>query len=173
MNVALNLFIYISFSASVAFILIFLKFPAGALIGSLLGAGFLSVSGLIEPADWPIGTNSILGIGVGTFIGTSLNKNSLSELQLLWKPALIITSSLIISGLLISFLLVKIFGIDPLIAFLGSAPGGTIGMSLVGSEFGVGAAVAALHAVRLITLLVIIPITLRLILPILKSMQSS
>ena len=70
-------------------------------------------------------------------------------------------------------MLVKIFGIDPLIAFLGSAPGGTIGMSLVGSEFGVGVAVAALHAVRLITLLVIIPITLRLILPILKSIQSS
>ena len=45
------------------------------------------------------------------------------------------------------------FGVEKIVALLGAAPGGTIGMSLVGAEFGVGAAVAALHAVRLITVL--------------------
>ena len=38
-------------------------------------------------------------------------------------------------------------------------------MSLVGAEFGVGAAVAALHAVRLITVLLVIPLVVRLISP--------
>lgn len=38
-------------------------------------------------------------------------------------------------------------------------------MSLVGAEFGVGAAVATLHAVRLITVLVILPLVVRLVLP--------
>ena len=38
-------------------------------------------------------------------------------------------------------------------------------MSLVGAEFGVGAAVAALHAVRLITVLIILPIIVKLIAP--------
>ena len=47
-------------------------------------------------------------------------------------------------------------------AILGSAPGGTIGMSLIGAEYGVGAAVAALHAVRLITVLLLIPALLNL-----------
>jgi uncharacterized membrane protein AbrB (regulator of aidB expression) len=37
-------------------------------------------------------------------------------------------------------------------------------MSLVGAEFGVGAAVASLHAVRLITVLLVLPITVRLVL---------
>ena len=47
----------------------------------------------------------------------------------------------------------------------GAAPGGTSGMSLVGAEFGVGAAVATLHAVRLITVLVILPLVVKLVLP--------
>jgi uncharacterized membrane protein AbrB (regulator of aidB expression) len=38
-------------------------------------------------------------------------------------------------------------------------------MSLVGAEFGVGAAVAALHAVRLITVLLVLPLVVRLIVP--------
>jgi len=104
-----------------------------------------------------LGTKTILGIGIGTVIGTGINKNTLGELQNLWKPALIITFSLLLTGLLISILLIKFLGIDPRVAILGSAPGGTIGMSLIGAEFGVGAAVAALHAIRLITLLLLVP----------------
>ena len=37
-------------------------------------------------------------------------------------------------------------------------------MSLVGAEFGVGAAVASLHAVRLITVLLVLPLAVRLVL---------
>ena len=44
---------------------------------------------------------------------------------------------------------------------LGAAPGGISGMSLVGSEYGVGAAVATLHAVRLITVLLILPLVVK------------
>ena len=39
-------------------------------------------------------------------------------------------------------------------------------MSLVGAEFGVGAAVAALHAVRLITVLFLIPAIVHFLAPI-------
>ena len=44
---------------------------------------------------------------------------------------------------------------------LGAAPGGISGMSLIGSEYGVGASVATLHAVRLITVLIILPLVVR------------
>ena len=75
-----------------------------------------------------------------------INKDTLAELQTLWKPAILITFTLILTGLVVGFLAVRLFGVDPLIALLGSAPGGTLGMSLVGAELGVGAAVAAIHA---------------------------
>ena len=68
----------------------------------------------------------------------------------------------LLTGILVALLISKFLGVDPIIAILGSAPGGTIGMSLVGAEYGLGAAVAALHAVRLITVLLLIPALLNL-----------
>jgi uncharacterized membrane protein AbrB (regulator of aidB expression) len=58
----------------------------------------------------------------------------------------------------------RLLGVDPIITLLGAAPGGISGMSLVGAEFGVGAAVATLHAVRLITVLLVLPVVARLVL---------
>ncbi len=153
----LNLFLYILAGAGMGTLMIFTKIPAASLLGAIIGAGALSASGQIEIADWPLGTKTALGIGIGTVIGTGINKETLGELQNLWKPAFIITFSLLLTGFLIAFVINKYLGIDAKIALLGSAPGGTIGMSLIGAEFGVGAAVAALHAVRLITVLLLIP----------------
>ena len=153
----LNLFLYITAGSALGCLMILTGIPAAPLLGAIVGAGLLSISGKIDIAIWPMGTKTILGIGIGTVIGTGINKETLGELQVLWKPALLITISLLLTGLLVAFAISKILGIDPVVAILGSAPGGTIGMSLIGAEYGLGAAVAALHAVRLITVLLLIP----------------
>ena len=70
-----------------------------------------------------------------------------------------------LTGIVIGLWSSRLLGIDPLVALLGAAPGGISGMSLVGAEYGVGAAVAALHAVRLITVLLVLPVVVRLLLP--------
>ena len=135
--------------------------PAAPLAGALLGASILSLSGKIEVANWPVGTRTILEIGIGTVIATSLTKDSLNELQILWKPAILITFTLIITGLAIGLWTSRLLGVDIITTILGAAPGGISGMSLVGSENGVGAAVATLHAVRLITVLLILPLIVK------------
>ena len=139
--------------------------PAAPLAGALLGAGIVSMSGQLETATWPNGTRTVLEIGIGTVIGTGLTRASLEQLQLLWKPALLITLALVMTGLVVGLWTSRLLGIDPIVALLGAAPGGISGMSLVGAEFGVGAAVAALHAVRLITVLLVLPLMVRLIVP--------
>ena len=139
--------------------------PAAPLLGGILGAGMLSISGQLDIAAWPLGTKTVLGIGIGTVIGTGINRDTLGELQELWKPALVITFTLLITGILVGLLISKFFGVEKIVALLGAAPGGTIGMSLVGAEFGVGAAVAALHAVRLITVLFLIPAIVHFLAP--------
>ena len=78
---------------------------------------------------------------------------------------MLITITLVITGILVGLLSSRLLGIDPVVALLGAAPGGTIGMSLVGAEFGVGAAVAALHAVRLMTVLLLIPAIVKFLVP--------
>ena len=55
----------------------------------------------IELAEWSTGTRSALEIGIGTFIGKSLTQESLQKLQILCKPALLITLTLVIRGLAI------------------------------------------------------------------------
>ena len=163
MSSLLNLILYILAGAGIGTLMIFTKIPAASLLGAIIGAGILSISGQIEVAEWPAGTKTALGIGIGTVIGTGINRQTLGELQNLWQPSLIITFSLLFTGFLIAFLISKFLGIDAKVAILGSAPGGTIGMSLIGAEFGVGAAVAALHAVRLITVLLLIPALINLL----------
>ncbi len=165
MNPLITLFLYVLGGAALGSLMILSGIPAAPLLGSLLAAGFLSVSGQLEPAQWPLGTKTILGIGVGTVIGTGINSETLNELETLWKPALLITFTLVFTGVLVGFLVVRLFGIDPLIALLGSAPGGTLGMSLVGAELGIGASVAAIHAFRLITVLLIIPAVVKYLAP--------
>lgn len=139
--------------------------PAAPLAGALLGAGLLSMSGRVEVAHWPGGTRTALEIAIGTVIGTTLTTQTLQELQRLWRPALLITLTLVLTGVVVGLWCGRLLGIDPVVALLGAAPGGISGMSLVGAEFGVGAAVAALHAIRLITVLLVIPLVVKLVAP--------
>ena len=138
--------------------------PAAPLAGALLGAGCLSIFSPAALAQWPTGTRSMLEIAIGTVIGTALTSGALSELRSLWRPALLITLTLILVGVVVGLWSSRLLGIDPLTSLLGAAPGGISGMSLVGAEFGVGAAVAVLHAVRLITVLLVMPLVVKLIL---------
>ncbi len=165
MPTLLTLFLYIFAGAALGSLMLLTGIPAAPLLGAMLGAGLLSISGQLEVAAWPLGTKTVLGIGIGTVIGTGINRETLGELQLLWKPALVITFTLLITGILVGLLISRFLGVEKIVALLGAAPGGTIGMSLVGEEFGVGAAVAALHAVRLITVLFLIPAIVNFLAP--------
>lgn len=138
--------------------------PAAPLAGALLGASLVSMSGRWDAAHWPPGTRTGLEIAIGTVIGTGLTSAALTELRHLWRPAILITVTLVATGLVVGLWSSRLLGVDPIITLLGAAPGGISGMSLVGAEFGVGAAVAALHAVRLITVLLVLPMVIRFVL---------
>ncbi len=157
----INLLYYLLAGGLLGLITLKTGIPAAPLAGALLGASILSISGKVEVANWPTGTRTLLEVGIGTVIGTSLTRESLSELQLLWKPAILITFTLVITGLAIGLWTSRLMGVDIITTILGAAPGGISGMSLVGSEYGVGAAVATLHAVRLITVLLILPLVVK------------
>ena len=131
--------------------------PASPLAGALIGASIPSISGKVDPAEWPIGTRKILEIGIGTVIGTSLTKDSLVDLQILWRPTILITFTLVTTGLAIWLWTSRLLHIDEITTILGAAPGGISSMRLVSSEYGVEASVATLRAVSLITVLLILP----------------
>ena len=158
----MTLLIYVLAGIGMGLLALCTGLPAAPLAGALLGAALVSMSGRIETAQWPAGTRTALEIGIGTVIGTGLTRASLEQLQSLWKPAVLITLTLVMTGLVVGLWLL---GVAPLITLLGAAPGGISGMSLVGANYGVGAAVAALHAVRLITVLLVLPLMVKLLTP--------
>ena len=160
-----TLLLYLLAGTTLGLLALLSGIPAAPLAGALLGAGLVSMSGKMELAQWPSGTRTVLEIGIGTVIGTGLTRASLDQLQALWRPALLITLTLVLTGVVLGLWSSRLLGIDPVVALLGAAPGGISGMSLVGAEFGVGAAVAALHAVRLITVLLVLPLVVRLLTP--------
>ena len=159
----INLIYYLIAGATFGILALKTGIPAAPLAGALIGASCLSITGRIETAEWPNGTRTILEIAIGTVIGTSLTKDSLVELQTLWKPAILITFTLVITGLAIGLWTSKLLNVDIITTILGAAPGGISGMSLVGNEYGVGAAVATLHAVRLVTVLLILPLVVKML----------
>ncbi|MCP9786199.1 AbrB family transcriptional regulator [Cyanobium sp. N5-Cardenillas] len=165
MHQPLHLLLYVVAGLAGGLLALRTGIPAAPLAGALLGAALVSVTGRLEVAQWPVGTRTLLEIGIGTVIGTGLTGTALLELRQLWRPALLITVTLVVTGLVVGLGCSRLMGVDPVVALLGAAPGGISGMSLVGAEFGVGAAVASLHAVRLITVLVILPLVVKLVLP--------
>ncbi len=163
MSTLLNLLVYVLAGLGGGLLALRTGIPAAPLAGALLGAALVSVTGRLEVAIWPAGTRTLLEIGIGTVIGTGLTATALTELRQLWKPAILITVALVATGLVVGLWCSRLLGLDPIVSLLGAAPGGISGMSLVGAEFGVGAAVAALHAVRLITVLLVLPVIVRFV----------
>ena len=156
-----TLLLYILSGAALGALMLLTGIPAAPLLGAIIGAGLLSISGQLDVAVWPVGTKTVLGIGIGTVIGTGINKETLAELQLLWKPALLITFTLVLTGILLGLFISRFLGVEKVVALLGATPGGTIGMSFLGEEFGVGSSVAALQAVRLVTILFVMPAVIK------------
>ena len=111
-----TLLLYLLAGASLGSLMLLTGIPAAPLLGAILGAGLLSISGQLEVADWPLGTKTVLGIGIGTVIGTGINRETLGELQLLWKPALVITFTLLITGIIVGLLISRYLGVETIVA---------------------------------------------------------
>lgn len=139
------------------------RVPAAPLVGALLGAALVRLIPDLPTIHWPAGTRTMLEIAVGTVIGSGLTAATLHEMRHLWRPALLITLALLVAGIVVGWWSSRLLGIKLTVGLLGAAPGGLTGMSLAGEELGVGATVVALHTVRLVTVLVVMPLLVRLL----------
>ncbi|MXY62879.1 MAG: AbrB family transcriptional regulator [Synechococcus sp. SB0665_bin_28] len=139
------------------------RIPAAPLVGALLGAALVSLIPDLPAIHWPTGTRTTLEIAVGIVIGSGLTATTLQEMRHLWRPALFITLALLAAGIVVGACSSRLLGIKLTVGLLGAAPGGLTGMSLAGEELGAGATVAALHTVRLVTVLVVMPLLVRLL----------
>lgn len=114
-----------------------LKVPGGMMVGAAIGAGILSLSLGIGPL--PPQTKTIAQIVVGAFIGSGINREELSQMKRVIKPALIIIFGLLSLNILSGFLIHTLSGMDLLTAFMCTTPGGISDMPIVAAEMGADA----------------------------------
>jgi uncharacterized protein len=141
-----------------------LKFPAGVLVGSMLGVGLVNVFSSMEVPNFPSEVRFLLQLGLGILLGSKLTIETLYTFKDLWRPALICAAVAIATGVLCGLLISRYLGVEELTAFLGTAPGGIADMSLIALDMGAkGSTVVVMHLIRLISVIIIVPLFVKLV----------
>ena len=142
----------------------FLRIPGGAVVGAMVGAALYNFSGAPR-AELPGWAGVGIQLLVGAMIGFSARGDLLPVMLRVLPVALLGVAGFLALGAALSLLVVRLGWLDPVSALFGLVPGGISVMSLLAeSEGGKGAVVAAMHFVRVVTILLAAPWFVRLVL---------
>ncbi|HFB39313.1 MAG TPA: hypothetical protein ENJ76_02725 [Oceanithermus sp.] len=134
-----------------------LRVPGGAVVGAMVGGALYNFSGAPR-AELPGWAGVSIQLLVGAMIGFSARRELLPVLLRVLPVALLGVATFLLVGALLSFLVVRLGWLDAVSALFGFVPGGISVMSVVAEgEGGKGAVVAAMHFVRVVTILLVAP----------------
>ena len=138
-----------------------LNLPTPFLMGPILGAAMVSMSGFSCPA-LPPWLTIVCQIAVGAYMGLKIELTSLSNWRILMTYTLLGVAAVIAASLGIAFLLSHYYGYSNVTAFLSMAPGGIAEMSVTGIALGADLSVIASYQIfRLFFILLSTPILFR------------
>lgn len=140
-----------------------LHVPAGGLIGAMVAVGGLSLSGVTTVAPTPAVRMLAFAV-VGWSLGHDVEPSLLRELGSAAGPILIGLAVLLLAGGLAAWALWALGVADPATAFLAMSPGGLSQMAALSAAMGGNAAVvAAVHLLRIVTVVLVAPLVVRFI----------
>jgi membrane AbrB-like protein len=137
-----------------------LHVPTGDLVGPILVVGGINLLGAgLGPLAGGFRQVAMLLIGIS--VGVQMSRQSLRRLRRVALPAAIVIAALISTGLLLGWGLVQVTTLDHISALLSGVPGGASTMPLIAYDLGGDMRlVAALHLVRQLVMLVLVPLVL-------------
>jgi len=138
------------------------KFPGGAIVGSMLFSGILSI---ILSENFHLSRNMSMTVQIilGISIGITFERSFLNFALQILPIAIISTLVLLTAAFLMAYITSKLGLVDFGTAFFGFSPGGMSGMSLIAYSEGYQTGVVAfLHVVRIFTLFIVVPLISRL-----------
>lgn len=136
------------------------RVPTGDLVGPILVVGGINLlGGGLGPLATVFRQAAMLSIGIS--VGVQMSRRSLRRLRQVTLPAAVMVLALISAGLLLGWGLSRLTTLDLVSALLSGVPGGATTMSLIAHDVGGDMRlVAALHLMRQIVMLVLVPLTL-------------
>jgi len=133
-----------------------LRVPAGAFTGALFGVGAaLGLLGFPEVSPPPL-AGQALQVMVGVIVGLRITRDSMRSGARTLLPAAVLAGVFLASGFAAAVAAVSLTGMTPVTALFAAAPGGLTEMASVGASLGAdGPAVAAVHLVRLLLVILV------------------
>lgn len=140
-----------------------LKIPGGDMIVGLLVAAIANITWLHLPdlpGSWKLFAQWVIGAGVGA----TVTRQALRDFKPYALAGSLMTTLLILAGLLSGWLLARLTALDLLTAIMGSSPGGADTMMILAGELGADARlVTAMHVSRLIVITLFTPLAIRVL----------
>ncbi len=141
-----------------AIVLTLIRFPAGSMIGALIGAAALIIAKPDFEAAPPRRLFDFAQIGLGGLIGTSFTAAGFAVVLSLSVPIAAITAFMIVTSFVLAVIFSALFRWSLITSFLGVVPGGLSLMILMADELGADVVtVSLLQTVRLLTAIIAIP----------------
>ena len=132
------------------------------MIGSLIAVAIYNY--FSQMGYMPANLKIIGQIIIGGTIGMNFTKSSLAEMKQVVFPAVISVVILLTVGVIAGYILHKVAGIDLITALLGTSPGGLTDMTILAAAFEADTIiVSSIHLVRLFSVILLMPIFVRII----------
>lgn len=134
-----------------------LEIPAGAMLGSMITVGILNIIGapIKELPNWLIITTQIF---LGGCLGITFLLEILFTLKSLFFPILLFSFVIVLNGVVLGFIMYKIFKWDLTTALLSTFAGGLALMTLTAIEMNADPVkVSIIQTFRVVTILLIMP----------------
>lgn len=146
----MNLFITFLTGLAGGLLLYRLKVPGGMMVGAIAAVTVLSIS--TDIAFMPAGAKLTAQCLAGAFIACGVEYSDVKKLPQLWKPLLLLLTSLLTVDLLLGALIWLCSPLDLLTAMLSAVPGGMSDTPIIAADMGADAGkVAILQFVRMST----------------------
>ena len=137
------------------------RVPGGPLVGAMVGSAAVTLT-WGDAAVLPVPLQVVTFAMVGMMVGVGVTRGRLRRLLPYAGAALASAAGLIVVGYLVAVLL-EILGIAPPAVVLATSPGALSVLAAVSVEHGEGAVeVALFHLVRIVSVILLIPVVLRL-----------
>ena len=137
-----------------------LRIPGGTMLGGLVAVAALRLSGIAQPlgGEWSLAGQVLIGAAVGS----SLDREVLGTFRQVLVPGVLAVLATLAGGVAVGAMLMATTDLGPTVAFFGAAPGGMSEMTAAAVALGAsGPVVAAMHLVRIVAVLAILPVLLR------------
>jgi membrane AbrB-like protein len=158
----MNLVVSVVLAVGAAYLLDWLNFPAGALIGAMVAIAGLKLSG-VNVTEVPGALRFAALLVIGWDLGTKFNKQLLAAVTNNLVPLVLVVAAFLVMGWILAWTLWRLGLMDPVTAVLATSPGGLVQMGALTSEMEANTAlVVGFHLLRIVTVLLSVPLISRL-----------